>query len=119
MTAPLRAIACFKSAKKGRCDAWLEWWLKVRKRDAETRRTQRTQGLRGGFCDNTTACRCLVLLLLSQRQLPSASVFDPKEGKDSELLHVVSRRAKKRTLDARRLNDVRRETTDRQLDERR
>ena len=50
--------------------------------------------MRGGIDDNTTACRCLVLLLLSQRQLPSASVFDPKEGKDSELMHVVSRRAK-------------------------
>ena len=37
-------------------------------------------GLRGGFCDNTTACRCLVLLLLSQRQLPSASVFDHEKA---------------------------------------
>ena len=50
--------------------------------------------MRGGIDDNTTACRCLVLLLLSQRQLPSASVFDPKEGKDTELLLVVSRCAK-------------------------
>ena len=67
--------------------------LKVRKRDAET---QRTQGLRGGIDDNTTACRCLVLLLLSQRQLPSASVFDPKEGRDTELLHVMARSAASR-----------------------
>ena len=82
--------------------------LKVRKRDAETQRTQRTQGLRGGLRggidDNTTACRCLVLLLLSQRQLPSASVFDPKEGRDTELLHVMARSAKW---------DVRRETVKR------
>ena len=46
----------------------------------------------------------LVLLLLSQRQLPSASVYDHKEGKGSELMHVVSRRAKW---------DVRRETIER------
>ena len=73
-----------KSAKKGRRDAedaedaGLAWWL-----------------VYGGIDDNTTACRCLVLLLLSQRQLPSASVFDPKEGKDKELLHVMARSAKK------------------------
>ena len=65
-------------------------------------------GLYGGIDDDTTACRCLVLLLLSQRQLPSASVFAPKEGKDSELLHVMARSAKKGRRDARRLNDVRR-----------
>ena len=51
------------------------WWLKVRKRDAgcgadardalDSEGTQRRRGrrgrggLRGGFCDNTTACRCL------------------------------------------------------------
>ena len=51
-------------------------------------------GLYGGVDDNTTACRCLVLLLLSQRQLPSASVFDRQEGKDTELMHVVARSAK-------------------------
>ena len=38
------------------------------------------------------------------RQLPSASVYDHKEGKGSELMHVVSRRAKW---------DVRRETIER------
>ena len=38
-------------------------------------------GLYGGIDDDTTACRCLVLLLLSQRQLPSASVFAHKNTK--------------------------------------
>ena len=102
--APLRAVACFKSAKVGYGAVARARWLKVRKRDAETRRTQRSRGLRGGLYggidDNTTACRCLVLLLLSQRQLPSDSVFAHKNAKTRSLctwwLDVRKKRTQRR-----------------------
>ena len=93
----------------------------MRKRDAETQRTQGLRGgLYGGIDDNTTACRCLVLLLLSQRQLPSASVFAHKKAKirsictwwlkvrrrDAEHLHVMARSAKKGRRDAKDAEDA-------------
>ena len=74
-----RALARFKNCEKG------------------TQRRRGRGGLRGGFCDNTTACCCLVLLLLSQRQLPSASVFDHKKAETRRSQRSQRRDAEKNT----------------------
>ena len=48
--------------------------------------------------DNTIACRCQFLLLLSQRQLPSASVLDHEKAEARRLMHVVTKSAESRAL---------------------